>query len=84
MSMAKGLLSDLHPQCAVRPLDRFERPRRRMLIARAQLAAVARKARAGRSAEKFIQIDIEPKEMVRTRDRDSRGRRHRLLRLGAA
>ena len=88
MSMAKGLLPDTHPQSRGRgALDGAEGLRRRHADRRPpQLAAVARQGqdlgRAG--SKKFIQIDIEPKEMdsnveiVR-----AAGRRHRLLRIGA-
>ena len=67
MSMAKGLLPDTHPQCAgARALDGAQGLRRRDAGRCApELAAVARQRqdRGAPRSKKFIQIDIEPKEM---------------------
>ncbi len=88
MSMAKGLLPDTHPQCAGAARSTvLEGFRCRDADRRAsQLAAVARQGQdLGRSTEE-IHPDRHRAEGngLQRRDRRSRGRRHRLLCLGAA
>ena len=87
--MAKGLLPDTASAMRRRrALHRAEGRRRRDADRRApQLAAVARQGQdLGRSRpKKFIQIDIEPREMDSNVEIAApAGRRHRLLRRGAA
>ena len=67
MSMAKGLLPDTHPQCAGAARSTvLAHVRRRDADRRApQLAVVARQGQdlGTEPMKKFIQVDIEPKEM---------------------
>jgi hypothetical protein len=87
MSMAKGLLPDTHPQCAgaARSLVLKESDVVMLVGARLNWLLSHGKGKAwGDAPKKFIQIDIEPKEMDRTSRSRARGRRHRLLRHGAA
>jgi oxalyl-CoA decarboxylase len=64
--MAKGLLPDTHPQCAAaaRSLALKDSGRRHAEWRPAQLAPLPRQGQElGDAPKKFIQIDIEPKEM---------------------
>ena len=88
MSMAKGLLPDTHPQCAGAARSTVLKDVRRRHADRrpAQLAPVARQGQdLGRRAEE-VHPDRHRAEGdgLERRDRRSGGRRHRLLRLGAA
>ena len=88
MSMAKGLLPDTHPQCAGAARSTVLKDSDVVMLIGARLNWLLSHGKGktwGDAPKKFIQIDIEPKEMdSQRRDRRAGGRRHRLLRLGAA
>ena len=88
MSMAKGLLPDTHPQCAGAARSTVLKDSDVVMLVGARLNWLLSHGKGktwGDAPKKFIQIDIEPKEMdTQRRDRRAGGRRHRLLRLGAA
>ena len=88
MSMGKGLLPDTHPQCAGAARSTVLKDSDVVMLIGARLNWLLSHGKGkawGDAPKKFIQIDIEPKEM------DSNveivapgGRRYRLLRLGDA
>ena len=84
MSMAKGLLPDLHPQCAGAARSTVLKDADVVMLIGARLNWLLSHGKGktwGEAPKKFIQVDIEPKEMdFECRDRRARGRRHRLLR----
>ena len=84
MSMAKGLLPDTHPQCAgaARSTVLAQSDVVMLIGARLNWLLSHGKGKAwGTEPKKFIQVDIEPKEMdSERRDRGACRRRHRLLR----
>ncbi len=88
MSMAKGLLPDLHPLCAGAARSTVLKDADVVMLIGARLNWLLSHGKGkawGDARKKFIQIDIEPKEMdFERRNRRSRGRRHRLLRIRAA
>ena len=88
MSMGKGLLPDTHPQCAGAARSTVLKDSDVVMLIGARLNWLLSHGKGktwGEAPKKFIQIDIEPKEMdSQRRDRRAGGRRHRLLRLGAA
>ena len=88
MSMAKGLLPDTHPQCAGAARSTVLKDSDVVMLIGARLNWLLSHGKGktwGDAPKKFIQIDIEPKEMdSQRRDRRAGGRRHRLVRLGAA
>jgi oxalyl-CoA decarboxylase len=66
MSMAKGLLSDTHPQCAGAARSTVLKDSDVVLLIGARLNWLLSHGRGkawGEAPKKFIQIDIEPKEM---------------------
>ena len=66
MSMAKGLLSDMHPQCAGAARSTVLRDADVVLMIGARLNWLLSHGKGktwGDAPKKFIQIDIEPKEM---------------------
>ena len=84
MSMAKGLLPDTHPQCAGAARSTVLKDSDVVMLIGARLNWLLSHGKGktwGDAPKKFIQIDIEPKEMdSQRRDRRAGGRRHRLLR----
>ena len=88
MSMAKGLLPDTHPQCAGAARSTVLKDSDVVMLIGARLNWLLSHGKGktwGEAPKKFIQIDIEPKEMdSQRRDRRARGRRHRLVRVRAA
>ncbi len=82
MSMAKGLLPDTHPQCAGAARSTVLKDSDVVMLIGARLNWLLSHGKGkawGEAPKKFIQIDIEPKEMdFERRDRSSSGRRHRL------
>ncbi len=88
MSMAKGLLPDTHPQCAGAARSTVLKDSDVVMLIGARLNWLLSHGKGktwGEAPKKFIQIDIEPREMdQQRRDRRSCGRRHRLLRCGAS
>ena len=88
MSMAKGLLPDTHPQCAGAARSTVLKDSDVVMLIGARLNWLLSHGKGkswGEAPKKFIQIDIEPKEMdFERRNRRSRGRRHRILRFRAA
>ena len=88
MSMGKGLLPDTHPQCAGAARSTVLKDSDVVMLIGARLNWLLSHGKGktwGDAPKKFIQIDIEPKEMdSQRRDRRAGGRRHRLVRLGAA
>jgi oxalyl-CoA decarboxylase len=84
MSMAKGLLPDTHPQCAgaARSTVLKDSDVVMMIGARLNWLLSHGKGRTwGDAPKKFIQIDIEPKEMDSNVEIAAPGgRRHRLVR----
>ena len=85
MSMGKGLLPDTHPQCAGAARSTVLKDSDVVLLIGARLNWLLSHGKGkawGEAPKKFIQIDIEPKEMdSECRDRRAGGRRHRLLRV---
>ncbi len=85
MSMGKGLLPDTHPQCAGAARSTVLQQSDVVMLIGARLNWLLSHGKGktwGEAPKKFIQIDIEPKEMdFERRDRCSGGRRYRLLRL---
>ena len=66
MSMAKGLLSDLHPQCAGAARSTVLKDSDVVMLIGARLNWLLSHGKGkswGDAPKKFIQIDIEPKEM---------------------
>ncbi len=66
MSMAKGLLSDLHPQCAGAARSTVLKDADVVMLIGARLNWLLSHGKGktwGEAPKKFIQIDIEPKEM---------------------
>ncbi len=66
MSMAKGLLSDMHPQCAGAARSNVLRDSDVVLMIGARLNWLLSHGKGkswGEAPKKFIQIDIEPREM---------------------
>src|SRR2546430_16870223 len=66
MSMAKGLLSDLHPQCAGAARSTVLKDADVVMLIGARLNWLLSHGKGkswGETPKKFIQIDIEPKEM---------------------
>src|SRR5690348_13756725 len=66
MSMAKGLLPDLHPQCAGAARSTVLRDADVVMLIGARLNWLLSHGKGktwGEAPKKFIQIDIEPKEM---------------------
>src|SRR6202045_1164572 len=66
MSMAKGLLSDLHPQCAGAARSTVLKDSDVVMLIGARLNWLLSHGKGktwGEAPKKFIQIDIEPKEM---------------------
>src|SRR5437899_9485200 len=66
MSMAKGLLSDLHPQCAGAARSTVLKDADVVMLVGARLNWLLSHGKGkawGEAPKKFIQIDIEPKEM---------------------
>src|ERR1700756_1338192 len=66
MSMAKGLLPDLHPQCAGAARSTVLKDSDVVVLIGARLNWLLSHGKGktwGEAAKKFIQIDIEPKEM---------------------
>ena len=88
MSMGKGLLPDTHPQCAGAARSTVLKDSDVVMLIGARLNWLLSHGKGktwGDAPKKFIQIDIEPKEMdFERRDRGSRSRRHRLMRGRAA
>ena len=89
MSMAKGLLPDTHPQCAGAARSTVLKDADVVMMIGARLNWLLSHGKGKNWGEphskKFIQIDIEPKEMdFERRDRRPRSRRHRLLRIRAS
>ena len=88
MSMGKGLLPDTHPQCAGAARSTVLKDSDVVMLIGARLNWLLSHGKGkawGDAPKKFIQIDIEPKEMdFERRDRRAGRRRHRLLRRGAA
>ncbi len=89
MSMAKGLLPDTHPLSAGAARSTALKDSDVVLLVGARLNWLLShgkgKTWGAPGSKKFIQIDIEPREMdSQRRDRRPRGRRHRLLRRRAA
>ena len=88
MSMAKGLLPDTHPQCAGAARSTVLKDADVVMLIGARLNWLLSHGKGktwGEAPKKFIQIDIEPKEMdFERRDRRPRGRRHRFVCLGPA
>ena len=84
MSMGKGLLPDTHPQCAGAARSTVLKDSDVVMLIGARLNWLLSHGKGktwGDAPKKFIQIDIEPKEMdFERRDRRARGRRYRLLR----
>ncbi len=85
MSMAKGLLPDTHPQSAGAARSTALKDSDVVLLVGARLNWLLShgkgKTWGAPGSKKFIQIDIEPREMdSQRRDRRPRRRRHRLLR----
>ena len=84
MSMAKGLLPDTHPQCAGAARSTVLKDADVVMLIGARLNWLLSHGKGkswGEAPKKFIQIDIEPKEMdFERRDRRAGGRRYRLLR----
>src|SRR3979490_1179537 len=66
MSMAKGLLSDLHPQCAGAARSTVLKDADVVMLIGARLNWLLSHGKGktwGEAPKKFIQVDIEPKEM---------------------
>lgn len=66
MSMAKGLLSDLHPQCAGAARSTVLKDADVVMLIGARLNWLLSHGKGkswGETPKKFIQVDIEPKEM---------------------
>jgi oxalyl-CoA decarboxylase len=66
MSMAKGLLSDLHPQCAGAARSTVLKDADVVMLIGARLNWLLSHGKGktwGEARKKFIQVDIEPKEM---------------------
>ncbi len=88
MSMAKGLLPDTHPQCAGAARSTVLKDSDVVLMIGARLNWLLSHGKGktwGSAPKKFIQIDIEPKEMDSNVEIvGPRGRRYRLLRPGPA
>ena len=88
MSMAKGLLPDTHPQCAGAARSTVLKDADVVMLIGARLNWLLSHGKGkswGEAPKKFIQIDIEPKEMdFERRDRRAGGRRYRFLRQRAA
>jgi oxalyl-CoA decarboxylase len=66
MSMAKGLLSDLHPQCAGAARSTVLKEADVIMLIGARLNWLLSHGKGktwGEAPKKFIQVDIEPKEM---------------------
>ena len=88
MSMGKGLLPDTHPQCAGAARSTVLKDSDVVLLIGARLNWLLSHGKGktwGDAPKKFIQIDIEPKEMdFERRDRRARGRRYRLVHFRAA
>ena len=78
MSMAKGLLPDTHPQCAGAARSTVLKDSDVVMLIGARLNWLLSHGKGktwGDAPKKFIQIDIEPKEMdFECRDRRSCGR----------
>ena len=88
MSMAKGLLPDTHPQCAGAARSTVLKDSDVVMLIGARLNWLLSHGKGkswGEAPKKFIQIDIEPKEMDSNVEIvGTGGRRHRLLRGGVA
>ena len=89
MSMAKGLLPDTHPQCAGAARSTVLKDSDVVMLIGARLNWLLShgkgKTWGAPGSKKFIQIDIDPKEMDSNVEIvGSRGGRYRLLRGGAA
>jgi len=88
MSMAKGLLPDTHAQSAGAARSTVLKDADVVLLIGARLNWLLSHGKGKTWGEpgskKFIQIDIEPKEIQQRPDRRSAGRRYRLLRIGPA
>ncbi len=88
MSMAKGLLPDTHPQCAGAARSTVLKNSDVVMLIGARLNWLLSHGKGkswGEAPKKFIQIDIEPKEMdFERRDRRARRRRYRFMRFGAS
>ena len=84
MSMGKGLLPDTHPQCAGAARSTVLKDSDVVMLIGARLNWLLSHGKGktwGDAPKKFIQIDIEPKEMdFERRDRRAGRGRHRLVR----